>query len=160
MKNPQKCEACHKKFNPNPRSKNQRYCDAVPCQKTRKRRWQRKKMQSDPDYRENQQRATKEWRSNNKGYSRSYRASNPEYVQRNRSAQKQRNARHRIIAKMDALGCEYELKPGLYRIIGPSRYGVAKMDALPCEIFIIPGIYSRKNTIAKKDTIDQSHQFP
>lgn len=150
MKTPLRCASCRKKFKPNPRSKNQNYCGNAFCQKARKRQWQREKMRSDPDYKENQRQAAKTWREKNPDYSKSYRASNSDYVRRNREAQKRRNSKSRMIAKMDALSKEYEIKPGLYKIYGPSLDGVAKMDALMHEIFIIPERYKLKAHDCKK----------
>lgn len=40
---------CQRLFVPNPRVKNQRYCNRKNCQRVRKRLWQREKMAGDPD---------------------------------------------------------------------------------------------------------------
>ena len=56
------CPHCGKRFFPHPAVLNQRYCGSADCQKARKRKWQKEKLKSDPDYRENQAAAQKAWR--------------------------------------------------------------------------------------------------
>ena len=154
MTNLLECECCHEKIKPNPRSKNQKYCSKAACQRARKRKWQKDKMASDPDYRKTQREASIEWHKKNLDYYKKYRAATPDYVQKNREAQKTRNAKKRMVAKMDALTDEHVLKPGLYHIVGPVSPGVAKMDTSLHELFIIPAGYRKDCLIAKKDTID------
>jgi hypothetical protein len=50
------CVHCSKEFRPNPRVKNQKYCNNRECQRTRRARWRRHKMATDPDYLDNQKR--------------------------------------------------------------------------------------------------------
>ena len=58
-----KCKNCRRVIrNPNPRIKNQEYCGEKKCQRARKRKWQRRKMSSDQDYRLNQEAALAKWR--------------------------------------------------------------------------------------------------
>lgn len=54
-----RCRHC-KKLKPR-RSENQRFCSDEQCQKARKNQWRRKKYESDPDYRANQQESTRAW---------------------------------------------------------------------------------------------------
>jgi hypothetical protein len=63
-----KCKCCRRILPANPRSKNQEYCGAPVCQRERKRRWQAQKMNSDPEYRDNQQEAYDNWRQRNPDY--------------------------------------------------------------------------------------------
>ena len=138
-----RCQACGKEFTPHPSVPRQQYCSAVECQRTRRRRTQKRKMAEDPDYRDNQRRAQKHWRDSNGNYWRSYRAGHPEYVQRNRERQRGRNSRLRgqgprplAIAKMYELPREFPLISGRFRLI-PLGDGVAKMDELTVQITAI-----------------------
>lgn len=47
------CKHCHKEFIFRPQNPNQQYCPEPPCQKVRKREWQKQKIQSDAAYRDN-----------------------------------------------------------------------------------------------------------
>ena len=85
------CAYCRRRYQKNSRVKRQSYCGAKACQKARKRRWQRHKMNADPDYRLNQQDCMKSWRERNLQYWQQYRETHPPYATRNRLLQKIRN---------------------------------------------------------------------
>jgi hypothetical protein len=85
------CVACGQSFRPRPQVPHQTFCSASSCQRTRKLQWQRNKLQVDPDYHENQERAQKAWLHRNPDYYRHYRASHPDYAARNRLQQHKRN---------------------------------------------------------------------
>ena len=121
---------CKRHFLPNPRVKNQQYCNRKECQQVRRSLWQREKMASDPDYRANQGDCQKRWRKQNPDYWRQYRMNNPLYVERNRLLQRKRDRKRRLgsLAKMDALEQFSRLESGTYYII-PEGVDLAKMDA-------------------------------
>jgi len=142
---------CRRLFLPDPRVAAQRYCSRKDCQRLRKRRWQREKMKTDPDYRMNQKESHQCWREQNRDYCRRYRANHPEYVERNRLLQRVRDRRVRDnLAKMDASRSLYPLTPGTYYLI-PAKGDLAKMDAISRTYFLIPNAYP---FLAKKDSID------
>ncbi len=130
------CPHCGKKFIPHPAVANQRYCGSADCQKARKKKWQKEKLKSDQDYRENQAAAQKAWRQRNKGYWREYRKSNKTYREQNRLRQRERNRQHRTIAKMDELRAKSLISPGRYRLV-PLYGKIAKMDELIVEIGVV-----------------------
>jgi hypothetical protein len=113
-----RCAYCGQPFEPRPQVPDQTFCSSPDCQRARKRRWQREKRQSDPDYRSNQQAAQRTWAQRNQGYWRNYREAEPEYERRNREQQRLRDANARNhehlddLAKMDAS----TLPSGIYRI--------------------------------------------
>ena len=134
MGQPNKCAHCRRHFRPNPRIKNQSYCGSKECQRARKSNWQREKMASDPDYRANQQDSQKNWCRQNPDYWREYRSRKQKYCQRNRQLQKCRDERRRAnLAKMDASGPFFDVKPGTYQLL-PGDPHLAKMDALMVKI--------------------------
>ncbi len=114
--------ACRCHFIPNPRIKNQQYCNRKDCQRVRKRLWQRRKMKSDPDY-----------------------------VKTNLRLQKVRDDRRRDehLAKMDALNNESAVKAGCYYIFSGEEMGLAKMDAI--DFSLLPHYLDtqRRKTMAK-----------
>ena len=134
------CPHCGKKFLPHPAVLNQQYCGSADCQKVRKRKWQKEKLKSDPDYRENQAAAQKAWRERNKGYWREYRKKNQTYSEQNRLGQRGRNRQRRMIAKMDELEAKTVLSPGRYRLV-PLYGKIAKMDELIVEIGVVARQY-------------------
>ena len=130
------CIHCGKSFDGNPRVKKQMYCNGSECQKARRARWQRGKMGSDPDYRDNQRHCHKEWISKHPDYYRNYRVKHPEYTERNRVLQLKRNARQRkdvsvkLIAKMDSLTGLYPSCRETFKLIPQDGRLIAKMDSL------------------------------
>lgn len=133
-----RCAHCRRLFRPDPRVKNQRFCGQKPCQRARKTLWQRQKMATDPDYKENQRACQREWQERHPLYWRTYRARRPEYCQRNRLLQKGRDRKRGILAKMDALEPFSFVKPGTYYLMPEAAQGLAKMDALAQKVLVIP----------------------
>jgi hypothetical protein len=68
------CACCGEPFTPRPQVPDQAYCSAPACQRERRRRWQSVKMQTDPDYRDNQSRSQRAWLDRNPDYWRTYRS--------------------------------------------------------------------------------------
>jgi len=136
------CEHCGRHFVPNPRVKNQRYCNSSECQRARKTLWQSRKLRADPAYRDNQRDCSGNWRQRHPEYWRQYREQHPRSRERNRLLQRVRNAKRRssrrtarkVIANMDTLTPCYSFKPGPYYLVPP----IANMDALTDKFFIIP----------------------
>jgi hypothetical protein len=151
-----KCKNCRRILNPNPRIKNQQFCNRKECQRARKTAWQRNKMAIDVDYRENQKNSQRNWRENNRTYWQLYRESNPAYCQRNRLLQKnrdiKRHARH--LAKMDALNRLKPITQGSYYLI-PATENLAKMDALMQKVSVIPDC-CMESTVSCKKGLDRS----
>ena len=129
------------------RNKKQNYCSFPACQRARKAAWQRNKLRSDPEYRENQRISNKKWQHNNPDYWKRYRQNNPEKTARNRSLQRVRNKRRAspsssraesktlLIAKMDATNLNCDGLSGPYWLLP----GIAKMDAMKIYIHVIAG---------------------
>lgn len=137
------CEYCGDIFIPLPSVKDQRYCRKPACQKTRKNLWQKRKLASDRDYRENQAACQKAWREKRPDYWKEYRASHPAYVERNREKQQERNhgrSRKRetapspVIAKMDESTPRKIIPSGRYRLVPVCNQVIAKMDEWLVEI--------------------------
>lgn len=132
------CIHCGKEFEPNPRVKNQKYCNNKECQKARRIRWYRGKIAHDQDYKDNQRRCKKEWLDRHKGYYRNYRKKHPEYVQRNKALQAIRDIKRRkkdkpsiLLAKIDSLIRPYYSRKGsMFRLILQDNGLLAKIDSL------------------------------
>ncbi len=143
---------CGRLFDPNPRVKNQRYCGEKACQRARKREWQKQKLAVDPDYRANQRDCQIEWHRQNPDYYKKYRQDHPRYRERNTLLQSCRNAKARVIAKMDALESAPFNKPGAFYLLPL----IAKMDASAQKVILIPIAYNHLKVIAKEDSIAPS----
>ena len=139
------CLHCNEFITASPRNKNHNYCKKPECQRARKAAWKRHKMQTDPEFKKNQQLSNRKWAKNNPGYWKAYRRKNPGKAERNRMLQNIRNRRREKtkragavpIAKVDAL------KPKKISMVG--RYWlvpvIAKVDALKVNILEISNGY-------------------
>ena len=67
------CACCGQPFVPCRQVPNQTYYSESGCQRERRLRWQRNKMQTDPAYRDNQARSQRAWMERNPDYWRKYR---------------------------------------------------------------------------------------
>lgn len=140
---------CQKRIYPRPQNPNQKYCPDPECQKARKRAWQRQKMQTDPEYRENKQDAGRRWRENNPDYQREYRERNQKYTERNREQQRVRNRQRKnhaspdSIVKMDASNQISCITPGCYELRRIVDGQIVKMDASMVEINVISSCYEK-----------------
>jgi|WetSurMetagenome_2_1015567.scaffolds.fasta_scaffold95493_2 hypothetical protein len=140
---------CRRLFDPNPRVKNQGYCGEKACQRARKREWQKNKLAVDSDYRANQRDCQIEWHRRHPGYYKKYRQEHPRYSQRNNLLQSCRNAKARVIAKMDALELAPFKDPAAFYLVPL----IAKMDASAQKVILIPMGYGPLKVIAKEDSI-------
>lgn len=95
------CACCGQPFTPRPQVPDQTFCSAPACQRERRLRWQRDKLQSDPDYRDNQSRSQRAWLDRNPDYWRMYRS------------QTDKNSSPPVETTMGATGAPLS---GLYRI--------------------------------------------
>ena len=141
-----RCAACDDLFAPRRNVPNQTYCSKPECQRERRRRWQRQKLEEDPDYRANQAAAQRRWRERHSDYWRRYRRSHPGYTERNREQQRQRNRKRGqavtgpsppAIAKMDVYESQTAVASGTYRLIPVSGEGIARMDAYLVEMHVL-----------------------
>ena len=142
-----RCVACRAVFTVRAQTPEQRYCSAPGCQRERRRRWQREKRRSDPDYRENQRQAQQRWASSHRGYWRRYRAEHPEYTAANRIGQRERDRRRREresapparadLAKSDASTPDSRAFSGTYRLIPVTGRNLANEDACLVKIAVL-----------------------
>jgi len=134
-----RCACCGQQFRPRPQVPAQTFCPATKCQRERKRRWQKAKRASDPDYRLNQARASRAWAASHREYWRAWRLAHPDYCERNRVNQQERDHRRgRVdLAKMDAWTRESPFPSGTYRLLPAADGDLAKMDAWMVEITLL-----------------------
>jgi len=121
----------------------QEYCSRKECQQARKREWNRRKLGSDPDYKEARKEAQKRWKGKNPNYWKEYRGRHPEYTRKNRKQQKRRNRKQRQtppvskIAKTDELTPGKNVLTGRYKIIPIQADKIVKTDECIVEIVAI-----------------------
>jgi hypothetical protein len=138
-----RCAACEQTFRPRAQVPHQRYCAVAACQRERRRRWQRSKLQTDADYRANQVLAQRVWADGHGDYWREYRARNPDYTDHNRLEQRRRDRHRRAarLAKMDASTPINPVPSGTYRLQPEADGDLAKKDVWTVKITLISKDY-------------------
>ena len=144
-----RCAACHKLFHPRHQSPHQKFCSTPECQRERKRRWQKARRASDPDYRDNDIQANRRWRSQHPDYWREYRRNHPQSVIQNRDKQRERDRARRLkplqrstlsdLANEDASSHSFPLETGTYRMIPVTGGDLVNVDACLVKIALLSG---------------------
>jgi hypothetical protein len=91
-----RCAYCHREFVPSPYCPGQGVCSDPDCQRRRRREYHRKKLESDPEYRQICRDSRQKWRARNPDYQRRYRDAHREYSEENRRQQRSRDRRRRL----------------------------------------------------------------
>lgn len=128
------CAGCGQEFKPRPQAPNQAYCSAQACQRIRKRQWQQSKLQSDPEYRDNQRDAQRAWQESHPDYWRHYRNAHPDHAERSRDRHQTGPFSNTAGVKMDAWAPPLTLPPGLYKITPVRGLDVSGSGTLVVEI--------------------------
>lgn len=130
------CQCCGSLFDPRPQVPNQAYCSKPACQLDRRKRWSQQKMQSDPDYRDNQSRIQRAWHDRNPDYWREYRHKPSKQEPHNSMQNTHAPAPDLMaeLAKMDASNYPSKMPSGLYWIEFFPRQGPEKSGRLIVEI--------------------------
>jgi len=138
-----RCAACEQIFWPRAQVPHQRYCGLAVCQRERRRRWQRSKLQIDADYRANQVLAQRAWADGRGDYWCEYRARHPDYTDHNRLEQRRRDRHRRAarLAKMDASTPINGVPSGTYRLLAATGGDLAKKDEWTVKITLISRDY-------------------
>jgi len=138
-----RCASCGELFRPRAQVPQQRYCSLAACQRERRRRWHRSKLEGDADYRANQLQAQRAWTGRHGDYWREYRARHPDYTDYNRLEQRRRDRGRRAtrLAKMDASTPINPVPSGTYRLLAATGGDLAKMDAWTVKITLISKDY-------------------
>jgi len=140
------CLCCKKKFHSDRYHPHQNYCSKEPCQRKRRRTWQKNKLKTDTAYRENHMDAQALWKAQNPDYWKNYRASHPHYVERNRQKQHFRRIQSKnpplsspkaAVAKMDVASLQPTVVSGRYRLISLDDANVAKMDFAIVQLWVL-----------------------
>jgi hypothetical protein len=136
-----RCAACGQAFWPRPQVPQQKYCGAEACRRIRRRRWQKAKLESDADYRENQARAQRVWAQGHRDYWRAYRSRHPQYCVDNRKRarwrQRERRRRAAKFAKMESSRAVSPVPSGTYLLVPEAAGEFAKMDSWIVEINLL-----------------------
>lgn len=86
-----RCRYCQEVFQPSVYRPKQTVCSKAACQRLRQRDYHRRKIASDPVYRQVCLESPRKWRQTHPNYWKKYRQDHPEQVERNRQQQRLRD---------------------------------------------------------------------
>jgi len=134
---------CGDYFLPCAQVPHQEYCSKPECQRARKHEWNRRKLASDGDYRENRRAAQRRWAKKNSGYWREYRQRHKDSADRNRRDQGPRDLRRKLvslcsrIAKTDECRAKNIVLTGRYKLVPIRGDTITKTDESIIEMIAI-----------------------
>jgi hypothetical protein len=92
-----RCPYCKQAFQSSLFCPGQSVCSRPDCQRQRRRDYHRRKIASDPVYRQVCRDSPRKWRGQHPGYWKQYRQLHPEVVERNRQQQRRRDQKRRLV---------------------------------------------------------------
>ena len=92
-----RCRYCNQPFQPSLFCPGQLVCSRPDCQRQRRRDYHRRKIASDPVYRQVCLESPRKWRDQHPGYWKQYRQLHPQVVERNRQQQRRRDQKRRLV---------------------------------------------------------------
>ncbi len=149
------CAHCRQPFSRYRNRKNQDYCSKKECQRVRKAKWKREKIEKDAVFKTYNQQTNEDWHAKTPGYWKDYRKRNPEKTERNRILQRVRNQKRKkkaekkiakmgtpkVIAKVDVLKSNTHQAFNEFWLVPV----IAKVDVLKAHILLIPDKSQRQS---------------
>ena len=136
-----RCHYCQQLFQPSRFHPHQIICGRLDCQRHRRRDYHRRKIETDPLYRQVCRDSQQKWRCRHPDYPRQYRQSHPKTVERNRQRQRQRD-RKRHLRNLVKNNLAFDLKHSAAEVwlLGPQAGHLAKNNLAFSQVLILPTV--------------------
>lgn len=132
-----RCPYCQQAFQPARYHPQQVVCSQPPCQRQRRRDYQRRKIASDPVYRQVCLDSSQKWRRAHPDYWMQYRQHHPEQVERNRQRQQRRDQKRRLVnLANNNLAVDLKHSAAEIWLLGPAARQLANNILAPCQVMI------------------------
>lgn len=136
-----RCPYCQQSFQPSLYRPQQSVCSQPACQRQRRADYHRRKIQSDPEYRQVVRDSQKKWRAAHPDYHRRYRDTHPAAVERNREQQRQRDRKRRVgllVKNNVALDLKHSVAEAW--LLGPGVKDLVKNNLASCQLLIFQSL--------------------
>jgi hypothetical protein len=135
-----RCRYCDQQFQPSRCHPEQAVCSQRVCQQRRRAESRKRKLISDPEYRQVCRESARKWRGDHPGYWQQYRAAHPQSVARNRTRQRQRDQRRRLLHLANN-NSALDLKSSVAGVwlLGPTAAALANNNLATAQVFILQG---------------------
>lgn len=136
-----RCRYCQQQFQPSPYRPQQTVCSQASCQRRRCSEYHRKRIQTDPEYRQVCLESPRKWRAEHRDYWRKYRETHPDSVEENRRKQRQRDQAHRL-SDLANNNLVFDLKRSAAEIywVGPTAAELANNNLASGQIFVLEAV--------------------
>lgn len=142
-----RCPHCHRPFYPLSYQQTQMVCCDPACQRQRRAQYRRRKVASDPHYREACRESARQWRKQHPDYWKQYREEHPAAVERNRVQQKARDCkRHLTHLANNILASELKPCPARVWLLGSELQHLANNISAPAQLWILEALPARTAT--------------
>ena len=145
-----RCRYCQRGFQPSKYQPGQAVCSDPGCQRQRRTDYHRRRVDSDPEYRQVCLESCRKWRAENRDYWRRYRETNAGATDRNRRQQQLRDRKQRLqdLANNNAA---FDLKHSAAEVwfVGPSLELLANNNSVPAQVWIIEELPPRKPPVSE-----------
>ena len=132
-----RCPYCQQVFQPARYHSQQVVCSQPPCQRQRRRDYQRQKIASDPVYRQVALDSSQKWRRAHPGYWKQYRQHHPEQAERNRQGQQRRDQKRRFLSLANNnLAVDLKHSAAEVWLLGPTAGRLANNNLATCQVLI------------------------
>ena len=139
-----RCCYCERVFQPSKFQPSQSVCGGSDCQRQRRSESHRRKIVSDPEYRQVCQDSSRKWRTRNPQYWRLRRESNPAIVERNRQLQRVRDQKRRL-CDLANNNLAFDLKHSATQVwlVGAGLEHLANNNSAPAQIWVLEALPPR-----------------
>ena len=140
-----RCRYCERVFQPSKLQPGQSVCSRSDCQRQRRCESHRRKIASDPEYRQVCQDSSRKWRTRHPEYWRRRRQSHPAIVERNRQLQRVRDQKRRL-RDLANNNSAFDLKHSATQVwlVGAGLEHLANNNPAPAQIWVLEALPLRR----------------
>lgn len=143
MSKTRRCPYCQCSFLPSVYRPQQVVCSQPECQRRRRADYHRKKLVTDPVYRQVVRESRKQWWDEHPEYQKQRRQANPKLVENNRQRQRQRDQRHRLQRLVrNNLALDLKHSASEVWLLGPKLHDLDKNNLASAQALILLSVSS------------------
>lgn len=141
MSKPRRCPYCQSSFLPSVYRPQQSVCGRPECQRQRRSDYHRKKLATDPEYRQIVRDSQKQWWDEHPDYQKQRRQQNPKLVESNRREQRQRDQRRRVEHLVrNNLALDLKQSASEVWLLGPKVRDLDRNNLASAQVLILPSL--------------------
>lgn len=141
MSKTRRCPYCHASFLPSVYRPQQAVCGQPACQRRRRTDYHRKKLATDPEYRQVVRDSQKQWWDEHPDYQKQRRQQNPKLVESNRQRQRQRDQKRRVERLVrNNLALDLKQSAAEVWLLGPKVRELDRNNLASAQVLILPSL--------------------